>query len=547
MQLKWVIWIVTVLVLTGIALTQSQNPGYPERVRYIVSAPDYRLDRLHLLRWPYIEVLRVDRWQEHQQARAQGQGPVAHEWRLPMSDLLTSQEVARDVRLAWQRFEERYYWHVITRLNNPALYVIFCWAGLQGPDLNPPLPEARVDVSSGIVPQGFNPNLGWPLPAAQGQHMLDAYWPIPQIRNEDFCDNLSLQILPLMHIPGFCIDIPAIGFSWCTPGYDEGIPLWFNDVEAQNRVSDGIAHAVSHYYPDYKIDVLNALRPRVPTDLSDPTRLRVFAPMPWQAHVLEGGAVVTPVMRTLDGLAPQHFVNDVQQIFSILNQGIAALPEAERVAGAAYYYQAVRSLARLSFLQPVTSQLRGLIGGMDEQVMEQALRAMTTTDQASKLAGQDLHIYARNAPGAWRLEELKRWLPPSNPFIYEHFGYVSFFQVFNRLEVTTVPDFRADRNPLGVAASLGMRALFYWWVPVRIQVHLTPTPPYITLTGSLDLPRPIPVPPYVLPFAGERTFWGWVSVPEGYEIPRVRGTPGLGISGVSIPGFGPEIYNILLR
>jgi hypothetical protein len=110
-----------------------------------------------------------------------------------------------------------------------------------------------------------------------------------------------------------------------------------------------------------------------------------------------------------------------------------------------------------------------------------------------------------------------------------------------------VPDFRADRNPLGVAASLGMRALFYWWVPVRIKVSLMPAPPFISLSGALDWPKPIPVPPYVLPFAGERTYWGWVSVPEGYEIPRVKGQPGLGVSGVSIPGFSGNVYEVLLR
>ncbi|MCV5926337.1 hypothetical protein OFO11_31075, partial [Escherichia coli] len=92
-------------------------------------------------------------------------------------------------------------------------------------------------------------------------------------------------------------------------------------------------------------------------DLSDPTRLRVFAPMPWQAHVLEGGAVVTPVMRTLDGLTPQNLVNEAQGILQTLRQGLPRLPEAERLAGTAYYYQAVRGLARLPFLQPVSGQL----------------------------------------------------------------------------------------------------------------------------------------------------------------------------------------------
>jgi len=538
-------WGLALLLLLGVAL--AQDPRYPETVRYLVSAPDFRLDRLTLLKWPFVEVVRADRWKEHRQARLEGRAAVPHEWRLPMSDLATTQEVARDLRKAWQRFEERYYWHVITRLNNPALYVVYCWAGLKGPDLNPPLPEVRVDVPSGVVPQGFDPGLSWPQPAAQGQHMLDAYWPVPQVDPGEFCDGLGLQILPMMYVPGFCLDIDAIGFSWCTPGYEAGEPLWFNDGEAQRRVSDGIAHAVATYYPDYQRDVLVALRPRVPTELSDLSRLRVFAPMPWQAHVLEGGAVVTPVMRTLDGLTPQNLVSEVQGIVQILQRALPRLPEAERLAGAAYYYQGLRSLAGLPFLQPVSGQLLGLIGGMDEGVMDQTLRGLAATDEGSKLAGRDLYINAKNAPGAWRLEELKRWFPPSNPYIYEHFGYVSFFQVWNRAEVTTVPDFRADRNPLGVMASLGMRALFYWWVPVRLKIQLMPVPPFVSLSGALDWPKPVPVAPYVLPFAGERTYWGWVSVPEGYEIPRVKGVPGLGVSGVSLPGFGPGIYDILLR
>jgi hypothetical protein len=91
--------------------------------------------------------------------------------------------------------------------------------------------------------------------------------------------------------------------------------------------------------------------------------------MPWQAHVLEGGAVVTPVMRTLDGLTPQHVVREVQEILQLLRHGLPRLPEAERLAGTAYYYQGVRSLARLPFLQPVSDRLSGLIAGMDERAM----------------------------------------------------------------------------------------------------------------------------------------------------------------------------------
>lgn len=523
---------------------ESKDPRYHEWARFLVSAPDYRLEKLSKLRWPFIEVQRADRWREE---RDTNKG-IPHEWRLPMSTLSATQEVARDLRKAWQRFEERYYWHVITRLNNPALYVIYCWAGLKGPDLDPPLPEVRLDVPSGVLPTGYNPGLDYPPPAAQGQHRLDAYWPVPQVDPDEFCDGLGLGLLPIMYIPGFCIDIEGL-FSWCTPGYEGGEPLWFNEDAAFQRVQDGIAHAIRYYYTDYQMDVLKALRPRVPVELSNVSelaKLKVFAPMPWQMHVLGAGAVVTPVTTGIDGLTPQSFLNDVKKIVEVLEKALPNLPEAERLAGIAYYYQALRSLARLPLVKEIADSITGLLANMDEEALTLILTGLSVADQALKLTGKDV-INAKNAPGAWRLEELKRWFPPSNPYIYERFGYVSFFQVWNRLEATTVPDFRQDRNPIGVGASLAMRTIFYWWVPVRIKIRLMPIPPFISISGQLDLPRPIPVAPYVLPFTGERTYWGWVSVPEGYEIPRVRGIPGVGLSDVSIPGFGPEVYDILLK
>ncbi|MEZ0348634.1 MAG: hypothetical protein ABWJ90_09020, partial [Thermus sp.] len=54
--------------------------------------------------------------------------------------------------------------------------------------------------------------------------------------------------------------------------------------------------------------------------------------------------------------------------------------------------------------------------------------------------------------------------------------------------------------------------------------------PSLPLEGPV---QPLGVPPYVLPFALERTHWRWVSVPEGYEVPGVRGAPYTLISDLS--------------
>lgn len=62
-------WMLAVFILLGLGSALAQDPRYPETTRYLVSAPDYRLDRLTLLKWPFIEVIRADRWKEHQAAK----------------------------------------------------------------------------------------------------------------------------------------------------------------------------------------------------------------------------------------------------------------------------------------------------------------------------------------------------------------------------------------------------------------------------------------------------------------------------------------------
>ncbi len=143
--------------LLFLALGQNTVPGprYEDWTKYLLSQPDYRLEQVLKGKWPYLEVLRKDRYREYQKGQCdpqkdpnacQGRLPwneaQAHEFRLPLSSLEATQEVAKDLRRAWQRFEERYYWRVITELNNPAFWFAYCAVGLKGPDLDPPLPPS---------------------------------------------------------------------------------------------------------------------------------------------------------------------------------------------------------------------------------------------------------------------------------------------------------------------------------------------------------------------------------------------------------------------
>lgn len=543
--MRWT-WLVLFL-----GMAWALGPGDPQYGRFRVSNVDTRISQLPSLRLPVVEVVDT-RAQEACKSKSGSdyyQCLKGYTWKVPYSTLSATQEKARLIRKAWQRFEERYYWHVINRLNNPAFYVAYCWLGLKGGDLNPPLPEARPSVDLGSVPESVPGDsafrqrlvngLGSKAPAASGSHALDVYYPLPQVGKDDFCDDLSLQLLPIMYIPGFCLDLPQLGFSWCTPGYDQDQPLWFNDDEAQRRVNDGIAHAIAKYYPDYQSEVAQiAMTPTLPSSI-DPSRWYVYAPFPWKTHLLSGGAVVAPVVKDLTNPAQMasQIAQEVQNISNLVMQARGLVPAEVQPSLVAYFAQDVLGLAGYPGLSTIRDTLTRLLGGLDQTALSLSRTALGAADLANKLKNERGYFreeVGTGAPGAFPLEEIKRWYPIGSLPIQERFGYSSWFEVWNQIEATVVP---TPKDAMG-AFGLLQRTLLYWWIPVRIKISLIPSPPFVSISGSLDIPKPKPIPPYVLPFAAERTYWGWENVPEGYPLPKVKGTPLLP------KGFD---YSLLLR
>ncbi|NJK43616.1 MAG: hypothetical protein HC933_04490 [Pleurocapsa sp. SU_196_0] len=181
------------------------------------SLPDYRLEKLTEAKLPFLETVNLERLKTYEANRdacrkAELAGkpyPNAsdcpqHEHALPISMLEDSQESARALRKAWQRFEDRYYWRAMTELNNPAYYIAFCyisWGG--GP--NPARPDVRVSVPRANLPQQFDAKVAYPEP--DPQFYLDDYIPLPKVPKEDYCDELNLEFLPFMYVPGFCISL----------------------------------------------------------------------------------------------------------------------------------------------------------------------------------------------------------------------------------------------------------------------------------------------------------------------------------------------------
>jgi hypothetical protein len=506
-------------ILVFISLAWAQDFS---RDDYLHSFPDQRLELFPGGKWPYLGLTRRTRLE---QCRNQDPRTCRYEWWLPFSTTEATRDVARDMRRAWQRFEERYWWRVQTALNQPGFPLMFCTAGLSLGPLNPPRPAIAIEANPEHFPANFPLPLPGTLPASAGMHRLDTYWPLPQVPTADFCDGLQVELLPIMVIPPFCVRERVTGFQWCTPGFPDQ-PLWFNEQRAADNVRNAIQHGMQVYFPQYQADVLQALAPRI-----DPAAGAVFAPLPWQAHLSGTGAILAAVGEINPD--PVRAGAALQSIADTLLQ--ARLGYLERSLLLPYYGQSFRALSQIHPFGPAASRLCQVLGNCAEDLLEQALR---TAGATANLTG----LRAPYAPGFWRLEQLKRYFPPSHPVIQEVFGYASFFQAFNQLTLGIVPDITARWAPGEYVAAQLMRTLGYWFVPVIFEI--IPQPPWIVPVP--DLPRLRPVPPYFLPYVLERTHYSWISVPEGYLIPRVRGLPGGNITGFA--GWDTDqLYRYLLR
>jgi hypothetical protein len=448
----------------------SSQPQYGNRTA-IYSIPDERLEKLPEGFVPFLEVMQLERLATYQKNRetcraeeiaGKGYSNASdcpqYEWSVPFSTEEASQDAARDLRRAWQTFEDRSYWRVVTELNNPAFVIAFCWVNWGG-GLNPDRPTTRVTVRA----EDLEPSLRDKIPHSKPdpQFNLDSYFPLPQVDNAQFCDDLNLEILPLMFIPGFCVAFFGVDVV-CTPEYPK--PIWFNDSKATKRVLSAIGRMHTKYLAEYQAETMKAM---TPASSSDSTGQRLLFPLPWHSNVPGDGAFIAPITNT--DVSPQQFLDLGQQASSILG-GL------EGANATAYYLQSVVRSPTLDW---------NVLPGRNDVV--------------------------NTPPGIWKLEEFKRLLKPSNPTYYERIGYVNFFQAWNEVTTTVLP----EPNWAKVT-----RPIIYWAVGLRVNID-----PFTCGICVTPQPAPVPVAPFLVPFVGPRMNWTWTSVPEGYSIPRVVGDP----------------------
>lgn len=467
---------------------------------------------------PYATLYRLDLVREA--LRNPGKN-IPHEWHVPLSTLEGSRAVARDLVRAWQRLEERTYWHVMSRIHYTfGTTELACkarellWSQTRTSyELNPARPEVEVGVGPDQLPAGFAPPL--PLREAAGSGALRLDWysyfhgGSARVPPSDYCDDLGNGDFPIFPvINGSCVK--ALGVKICTPGYPG--PLFIDMGELEGRARRGIEHAAKAYIPDYEKDVLAAVAPRGnPLDfvkalssgkVQDP---EVFVPTDWSGALLGSGALLTPVVRLVE--LPQ-VKDDLEAVWDALQK-------------AKYADGKLQSLKELYYLPALKGLLDrvGLGGALSlpsfaEDARSRAVSLLTGPSYRSELAR-----------GVWPLEELKRWFPPSRPEVHEALGYTTYFQVFGRLDFTVLPDPGARWNPGEYAGYSFVRSLHIWHVPVIVDWDLCS--PALCPVPYPDVPniRPIFIAPYEIFYVGPRYYYDWVSVPESYPIPRVKGIP----------------------
>lgn len=433
----------------------SSAPNYAQLNQFLFHFPDTRLETLPRAKIPYLSLNDTAK-------------DGANEWIVPYSQESGSVTAATGMRAAWQRFEDRYYWRANLELNNPALYLTNCLV-----DLNMGLQTRTVQSRVTVAPNevGTDPKISGKYPFSTPESLkLDTYLPFPQVHNSDYCEGMTVNLIPeipVMYLPGVCFTILGTPTGVCIEGDKTSItnplapaPIYFNMNEARRRLADAVAKAHTDYLLEYQGDVISALFNK---------NNKYFFPLPWQSLLPGNGAVIAPVMNQQVSPKP------VMDLANRVRQTYQADPETRLFALNSYPYF-FQNLVRSPTL---------------------SLHALPTRKDVLK-----------SPPGVWLYEEYKRLLPPTNLPFQEQFGYTTFFQAYNEPKVALLPE--------DVAGKL-MHPILYYATGVLQD-----------LSGfSVILPQPIRISEYMagLPFVGPQARYDWKSVPEGYAIPRVKGQP----------------------
>jgi hypothetical protein len=506
--------VLAVFGFLGASLASSSDDPYT--LGPASGLPWYKPEQVVKGKVPYVAVYRYDLFrsaQENPEAR------IPYEWHLPLSTLEATRSVAWGLILAWQRLEERIYWHVLTRINYQAgdterrCEMLDSLVQYYGDIFRGKKPEVSVGVAPEHLPAGFNPPLAFVPAAADKTFRMERYTYYyvggTGIHSWEYCDGVGAGDSPIYpYKPGFCVKIFGRRV-YCTPHYPE--PLYIDMEEFKGRARRGMAHAAG-YVADYETGVVNAVRPwgdlmgfaraLAQGRVQDP---EIFAPADWSGALLGSGALVAPVIRLVE---LPDVKDDLEAIWNTIR--------------GAKYDDDLNKVKELYFAPSFKGLLSriGLSGAVPLPQVAEVARV-----QALDLL-QGPRYRSEVSRGIWPLEEVKRWFPPSRPEVHEALGYTSYFQVFGKMDFTVLPDPKAAWGTAEYGPVVFVRSLHIWNTPLIFDFDgpTGPRPIPVVYPDVFNI-RPIFIPPYMIFYFWPRYYYDWVSVPEGYPIPRVKGTP----------------------
>jgi len=310
-----------------------------------------------------------------------------YEYRAPYSMEDETVRVGKDLRQSWQRFEDRYYWRAMLELNNPAMYFTHCLVDW-GRKEEARKPEVVINVEKGMYPKQLDGKL--PGQAVKDDLFMDSYLILPNVPNKDYCEDYSLDFVPIS-IPGTCIYAGGAKL-FCIEGTQETLnpaapkPLHFDYNAALRRIASATKKAELDYQKDYQTDVVKAVKPTAK-----------FYPLLWSDML--SGALIAPTQSLNPN--PQTILNKAKEAGGKLG-GVFGL------TAPVYYAQGLTS-------NKVTLPLR-----------------------AHVLPGSKDSL--QNPPGVWQLEEFKRTFPISAQPVYERFGYTNLFSAWTRAKPLLLPE-----------------------------------------------------------------------------------------------------------
>jgi hypothetical protein len=287
------------------------------------------------------------------------------------------------------------------------------------------------------------------------------------MKRDEFCDGLSLD--KAVSLASTHIASPAP----CGLG---GGTVYWNEVA--RRYAEAMKQALTKYYPDYWIDVAKAFALYMPQALD----WGGFGPTSSLTSGTEGGSLIAPVYASIPN--PVQYTN--------LATKAAAL---DPLVGYSYIMQKY----------PYALNPAGTSVLQNKGVLSLANITGETTTGISQIEQLKYNLSTRedifNRPVQWSLTGAAKPIGSEGVGTLreqEAVGHATFLRVFSKVDVEVSP------RPVSLMVSC-------------LQLAILP----------FEVVYPVPVSPGPLPvtYTVPRVHTQWMSVPEGYEIPKVRGVP----------------------